>query len=674
MAIHHNFITNDVLCIPWNNGSVTDSVWGGVGSATTYSYLWDTGDSTYSLSNLPAGVYTITVTDVNGCESIESTEIFDNNALSASANFGSNVDVICFDDCDGELGVTVIGGSPGLDASGNPVYSYLWDDYLAQNSSVAVGLCVDSIALSSPYTCIVSDASGCADTVEFTLEQPAELQVKITIDQPITCNGYDDGKLSANVTSPGTPGYSYSWNTGSTADNISNLILGTYKVTIEDANGCRDTFEMYLNEPTPVSVDIAEFDISCFGIDDGYITTLGAGGTSFEYTYLYTLYQDGLFSDSMTHVAGTNMQDSLEFENLPPGNYYVIVEDRENCSDTSITVEIIQPSELTLMVESVNETCNLDDGIVRIFPEGGSPQYDYFIDGNQTLNNENTGNSPGWYVVEVVDANGCWITDSTFIRDYLTVFLNPDTVNFIDTTICLGQSINIYIDSLPELTYSWNDGVLTGDRIISPDTVLAFGQNLSETYILTITDENNCSQDVMVDVITSSIDAMPASNPGAEYGNFPVVLKGESIEIYSDNNNCQNYTWSWALDTINEKSIVISPENTSWYYLNVEDSDGCLGYDSIYVVVGVKPYEAITPNNDGFNDTWIPLDIESYEKSLVQVFSRWGSLVFESTGGTSYQPWDGTTKGAELPVGTYYYIIDLNTGDEPQTGPITIIR
>ena len=113
---------------------------------------------------------------------------------------------------------------------------------------------------------------------------------------------------------------------------------------------------------------------------------------------------------------------------------------------------------------------------------------------------------------------------------------------------------------------------------------------------------------------------------------------------------------------------------TDWYYLYVKDTEGCLGYDSIYVVVGVIPYEAITPNNDGFNDTWTPLDIESYENGLVQVFNRWGGLVFESKGGEDYQAWDGTNSGKELAVGTYYYIIDLNTGDEPQTGPITIIR
>jgi large repetitive protein len=146
---------------------------------------------------------------------------------------------------------------------------------------------------------------------------------------------------------------------------------------------------------------------------------------------------------------------------------------------------------------------------------------------------------------------------------------------------------------------------------------------------------------------------------------------------YQEIISCVEYTWQWTNDTISNSNGAITItdlKKTDLYYLYVKDSQGCLGYDSIYVVVGVKPYEAITPNNDGFNDTWTPLDIASYENALVQVFNRWGGLVFESKGGESYTAWDGTNDGEELTVGTYYYIIDLNTGDEPQTGPITIIR
>ena len=154
-------------------------------------------------------------------------------------------------------------------------------------------------------------------------------------------------------------------------------------------------------------------------------------------------------------------------------------------------------------------------------------------------------------------------------------------------------------------------------------------------------------------------------------------MSGENLQLSSDNLNCDEYNWRWDGNNVVNNSGEINinnVESSEWYYLYVKDSDGCQGYDSIYVVVGVLPYDAITPNGDGYNDTWTPRDITEYENALVQVFNRWGGLVFESVGGEQYTPWDGTNNGEELVVGTYYYIIDLNTGDEPQTGPVTIIR
>jgi gliding motility-associated-like protein len=244
-------------------------------------------------------------------------------------------------------------------------------------------------------------------------------------------------------------------------------------------------------------------------------------------------------------------------------------------------------------------------------------------------------------------------------------------------TICLGKDIDIDIDERDGLSYIWSDGVVNGDRNIYTDTILAFGQSITATYTLTIKDNANCSQDVDIVVIYSAdIDPKPASVPGVEYGEYPVVLSGESIEIKSDNEDCEDYTWTWSLDTINQKTVTVSPKSSAEYYIAVRDYEGCVGYDTIYVVVGVKTYDAITPNGDGYNDSWTPLDIESYENALVQIFNRWGGLVFESKGGVSYtnNPWNGKNEGKELAVGTYYYIIDLNTGDKPQTGPITIIR
>ena len=687
--IQHNFIISHVLCESWNNGSVTDSVYGGVGSATTYSYSWSSGETTYSLDNLSTGTYAITVTDENGCENTESVIINTDNALNATLG-ASTINVGCFDDCDGELSVTASGGVTLPLAS----YTYLWNDYLGQNTATAVGLCVDSITLATFYDCIVTDAAGCKDTLSLELQQPEELQVDVLVTNPISCNGLSDGKLKAIVTG-GELAYAYTWSNGVTfnggaSSTISSLLSGIYKVTVKDANECRDTFEINLTEPEVLLISsIEEHDISCFGDDDGYIQVLASGGTSFEYEYLYTLYLEGVFEESETHIAGADLlqQDTLVFNSLAPGNYYVIAEDRIGCTIRSLSVEITEPFEpLTISVDVIDETC-LNDGIIRIFAEGGSQSFYYFINGGDTItDNVINGNTPGWYNILVIDTRGCEVSGSTYIKAYDPIFL-PDTVTNLEDTICLGQSINIDVEERPNLTYIWNDGVIGGDRVIKPEGIFPYGttDGFIAEYVVTVTDLQGCEIQNTVTVHFDAIDPMIDSDPGVLYGEFPVVLEGGNIDLFSNNTgNDIEYTWEWAdnivIDAVDNSITITGVLSDVWYYLKIEDEDGCLGYDSIYVVAGIKAigesnvYEAFTPNNDGYNDVWTPLNIRSYQNALVQVFNRWGGLVFESNGGVNYQAWDGTNEGDELEVGTYYYIIDLNTGDAPQTGPVTIIR
>ncbi|MDC0249368.1 gliding motility-associated C-terminal domain-containing protein [Flavobacteriales bacterium] len=703
--IEHNFIINHISCIPWSNGSVTDSVFGGVGSATTYSYLWDSGETSYSLDNLSEDIYTITVTDENGCQDTESVSINDNNALRAVSLNQSNVG--CFNDCDGELTFAALGG---VEFAATTSYTYLWNDYLGQNTNTAVGLCVDSVSLSTDYYCLLSDASGCTDTVEFTLTQPEELdvQVDLSAENLISCFGANDGELQATAEGGEGP-YEFFWSEGNITINapgtdiISDLYPGIYKVIVQDANTCRDTFEIYLAQPTPVEISIIdESDITCFGYNDGSIEVLGSGGTSFEVTYSYTLYlNDGTQVDAVVdYESGSTSPTPYVFQPLSPGNYYVIAEDRNECQDTSISVQITQPfAPLTVVVEAIDETGCLDDGIISIFAEGGSPSFEYYIDDNLQTSNIVGGWDDGWHTIKVEDASECSETTDIFIKDYTTIFL-PDTVDELEYTICLGQSLDdINVDERDGLIYTWSDGVSVADRIgdnaINPAelvsyTEIDYNSTYTSTYTLTVFDPSSSCDPLKAEVIVnfSSINPMIESDPEADDGNeWPVVLGGDNIELSSDNNDGVEYTWMWSNDTIEDLDGEIIVQNltaTDWYYLHIKDSDNCLGYDSIYVVVGVKAigdptvYEAFTPNGDTKNDTWKPKNIEYYKDALVQVFNRWGGLVFESQGGHSYTAWDGTYnnegEGNELPVGTYYYIIDLNTGDAPETGPVTIIR
>ena len=76
------------------------------------------------------------------------------------------------------------------------------------------------------------------------------------------------------------------------------------------------------------------------------------------------------------------------------------------------------------------------------------------------------------------------------------------------------------------------------------------------------------------------------------------------------------------------------------------------------------------------NDKWNILGITAnrYDQAVITIYNRWGEEVYKTYGGSQFTPWDGTKDGNELPVGTYYYIIDLASEDEPITGPVTIIR
>ena len=89
--ITHLFVADSITCFGWSNGAITDVVSGGVGSATTYSYLWNTGDTTYSINNIPAGTYTMTATDQNNCSTTGTISIGNGSILLSSIPLGNEL-------------------------------------------------------------------------------------------------------------------------------------------------------------------------------------------------------------------------------------------------------------------------------------------------------------------------------------------------------------------------------------------------------------------------------------------------------------------------------------------------------------------------------------------------------------------------------------------------------
>jgi gliding motility-associated-like protein len=156
---------------------------------------------------------------------------------------------------------------------------------------------------------------------------------------------------------------------------------------------------------------------------------------------------------------------------------------------------------------------------------------------------------------------------------------------------------------------------------------------------------------------------------------FLVYLGGSSqLEAF----NATSYTWT-PPDYLSDPNIpnpVSTPEVTTTYQVS-----GTIGTCEVTgeATVTVGPpiiiYDAFTPNGDNINDEWTILGMERFESSLVTVYDRWGQQIFKSTGYA--KPWDGTNKGKSLPMGAYYYVIELNSLEvniPPVTGVISIIK
>ena len=664
VEIQHNFIVTHVNCSGWNNGALIDSVYGGVGSATTYSYLWNNNEITYTIDSLAVGVYSIIVTDENNCASIDSIEVNDNNALAATLDV---TDVSCFNSCDGEIMAVVTGGAPNINAGGMPVYSYQWNDTLTQTSQTALGLCVNNVTNSSTYSCVITDTQGCSISLLETIFQQDELVVTASILSEISCNLGSDGKLAATVTGGNSP-YTYMWsNDAPSYPNNSpinnNLFANNYILTVKDFKGCFGEASVEIVEPSELTLTFDETNLMCYGFNDGQIIAVADSGTPFlgiPPEYLYTFYN---VSGSVIFSQTT---DTSTAQNLSPGIYTVVAEDRNGCTIESGTIYIAEPGDsLTISFNIKNSSCAQSNGEVNVDVYGGTPPYQYNWENGSTLE-DITNLQSGIYPITITDALGCIITDSAFVQGVQNIFL-PGNLTSIDSTVCLGATIFLEIEEKPNLNYVWENGSIIADRWVTPTAPIT-------EYILSIIDPNCAnSYKVTATITVMSADPLPSTNPLPENGSYATVIKGESIEIFANNMNCDTYQWSWITDTVGTRVIIDYPDASGWYYIAVDSAD-CLGFDSIYVVVGVLPYDAITPNGDTYNDTWNILGIASYPNAVVQVFNRWGALVHETPGGLAYVAWDGTREGEELPVGTYYYIIDLKTNDDPQSGPITIIR
>jgi large repetitive protein len=389
------------------NGSINiTSVTGGNGG---YEYTWGgpgllpTNKTTMFVGNLIHGEYTIAVRDVKGCETIHKTVLY--QPLNATYTTQAQT---CGNMPDGAIDVVVTGGMMP--------YSYVWST--VDGGNLVQGVASQTGLPTGNYQVVVTDARNCSSTLLINVARQSQIQVLGTA-YPVLCFGQNTGRIDVSV-SGGSGNYSFNWSgTGvgliTNAQSQVNIGKGAYTLVVRDnVSGCEETRQFTVNGPdAPLSVsNITTASIQCKGESTGSIEVLATGGSP-NYKYLW-------------NGPGTFIPGPVQ-NNLPAGNYSVIVEDANGCQVSSNVISLTEPiQQLQASVLNVTHVTQFGDatGAIQVAVSGGTGAYLLSWTGTDYLGNAisiaNNNYNPsallaGIYALSVTDDNGCTTSISNIV-------------------------------------------------------------------------------------------------------------------------------------------------------------------------------------------------------------------------------------------------------------------
>lgn len=405
------------------DGAASASVSGGGG---VYQYLWSASPSVNqpSVTGLPAGVQTITVTDsMTGCAF---TDTFTLAApplleltLSSSSSF-QGFGISCKGSEDGAIAAQVTGGVTP--------YSFSWLHDATIDSATATALPTGT------YVLTVTDANGAEVLDSLFLSEPDSLNIIIENIKP-ACAGQSDGVILLSGIG-GVGSYRFQWAHGPMGNILAGLKSDTYEVEIQDENGCSQVGQFVIEAATQPIIVPEVVQPGCFGSADGQIELLELAGQS---PFLH-LWQRG--------DTGRVLSD------LAPGNYQVFTVDGYGCRDTNV-VRLNSPSPLRARFTSTPDGGS-GTGSATITATGGTAPYSAIWPlGDTTLEVNNLGS--GITPVIVLDANGCELSlnvtvDASPMPDCLATNLgfspNGDGINDLWELPCINDYTNQEIQVL----------------------------------------------------------------------------------------------------------------------------------------------------------------------------------------------------------------------------------
>jgi hypothetical protein len=490
---------NNISCTGIQNGTINLTLTGGT---APYTYIWSAVENplfssiSEDITGLDAGQYVVTVTDSRGCSASISTNIERSVELIIQAE---PKHLSCFNSNDGRIDIEVTGGTPP--------YHYLWSDGViaVQRDSISAGL----------YHLLVTDARFCKNTADIQINQPDFLEVIPTPDH-IECFGQSNGAIQITV-SGGTAPYSYSWSSGADTKDIDNLTAGEYSLTITDENECVAAVSIWLEQGKAFASDEFVKHVSCNGGSDGAIDFLVRGGKP-PYSYEWS-----------------NGESSASIDQLTEGPYWVTFTDANQCSASALII-LSEPTPLFVALGQQNLQCSdSNTGSIIAVPSGGFAPYTFLWSQGSVQDNISNLQSEA-YSVTVTDGMGCTFSTSTTITSPAKIDVWGDIVH--NCPMQSNGSIFSYASGgIPPYQYGWSDS--------GPNTSVRSGLPAG-SYMLTVTDANNCSAIQKFDLIPLQADIFTVQ-PTCKMLSPGVSAPDSNGEIYiTADGGMGSYSYFWS--------------------------------------------------------------------------------------------------------------------------------
>ncbi|MCC5939585.1 MAG: gliding motility-associated C-terminal domain-containing protein [Lunatimonas sp.] len=285
----------EVSCYNSNDGSISSEIAGGV---APYQISWNFGSIQPNLSGLGPGFYELTVTDANGCTTVEAVTIPEVPVFDVNPEVGH---VTCFGENDGYINLNLVGGQ-------RPVRA-IWDH--GPEGAALFNLPPGDYGVS------ITENDGCVIRREFSITEPDILIVTGIVEDALVCDNGQSGSINL-VVSGGRPPFQFRWSNGAETQNIQNLSSGQYSVEVLDSAGCFATQRFQVRRPRPIAVSTITYqEAQCEPREINTVFELNIDG--------------GVAPYSIQWSSGLVSNNGYRMETDEPGLYTLNVTDAEGC-------------------------------------------------------------------------------------------------------------------------------------------------------------------------------------------------------------------------------------------------------------------------------------------------------------------------------------------------------